>query len=272
MDETRRPFLEHLGELRKRILYSVLAVLACSVGCLFIAGDVIVLVRGLLPAGTKLHTFTVGESLFTELKVAILMGLVAAGPFIAYQVWAFIEPGLYGHEKGFIIPLFATTVGLFAAGAAFCWFVALPAANEFLLQFGKTYAETTLRLADFLSFALWLMLAFGIVFEIPVLLYFLGRIGAVNSARLRKFRRFWIPVAFVIAAILTPTPDVVNQLMMAVPMCVLYEVGVLIVARLEKKKAAQAAREAAEDEEAERVAGEARTPGTGSGTEGEGAV
>jgi sec-independent protein translocase protein TatC len=251
MDERRMPFVEHLAELRSRLLRALLAVGVGTVLCFIFAKEIIDLLKlELLPASHyKLHTFTLGEAFFQEIKVAIIGGLFLAGPFFAYQIWAFVAPGLYERERRIVVPFALSAVGFFAAGAAFCFFVVLPFAIEFLLTYGIEHSEPVLQLAAFISFILFFLLAFGLIFELPVVLYFLAKVGVVKAAPLRRFRRYAIVAFFVIAAILTPTPDIFNQSLMAVPMWLLYELGILGVAREEKQRAArEAAARAAEAE------------------------
>lgn len=243
------PFMEHIGELRSRIMRALIAVGVGTVVCFIFASNIIDLLKlELLPASHfKLHTFTLGEAFFQEIKVAIVGGLFLSGPFFAYQIWAFIVPGLYEKEQRLVVPLAMSAVGFFAAGAAFCFFVVLPFAIEFLLTYGIEHSEPVLQLSAFISFILFFLLSFGLIFELPVILYFLAKVGVVKAAPLRRFRRYAIIASFIIAAILTPTPDIFNQSLMAIPMCLLYELGILGVAREEKQRAArEAAARAAE--------------------------
>lgn len=242
------PFLDHIAELRTRVLRALAAVLVGTIACFFFAGEIIeqLKLELLPPAYWKLHTFALGEAFFTEIKVAIICGFILSGPLIAYQVWAFIAPALYEKEKRVVVPFVASAVGFFAAGAAFCFFVVLPFAVEFLVTYGVQHSTPVLQLSAFLSFVLLFLLTFGLVFELPVVLYFLARVGVVKSPFLKRVRRYAIVAFFIISAILTPTPDIVNQCLMAAPMVVLYELGILGVVHVERQRAAR--------EEAERAA------------------
>jgi sec-independent protein translocase protein TatC len=267
MSERRMPFLDHVAELRRRILWAMAAVLVCAVASFAFASRIIEFLKYELlpPAFWKLHTFALGEAFFQEIKVAIIAGFFFSGPFIAYQVWAFIAPALYEKEKRVVIPFVLSAVAFFLAGAAFCFFIVLPYAVEFLVTYGVEHSTPVLQLSAFISFVMLFLLAFGLIFELPVVLYFLGKIGVAKAAPLRRFRRYAIVAAFIVAAILTPTPDIVNQLLMAVPMVVLYELGILGVAHTEKQRAAQEAAERAAEEaaRAEEAAAPIVSPGDG---------
>jgi sec-independent protein translocase protein TatC len=265
MDERRMPFMEHIAELRTRLLRAVFAALACAVATFFFAPQIIEYLKyQFLPAGYyKLHTFTLGEGFFQEIKVAIISGFIFSGPFIAYQVWAFVAPALYDKEKRIVVPFVLSAIGFFAAGAAFCFFVVLPFGVEFLVTYGSEYSESVLQLSSFLSFVLFFLLSFGLIFELPVVLYFLAKVGMVKAAPLRRIRRYAIVGFFIIAAILTPTPDVINQTLMAAPMVILYELGILGVVRVEKQRAAKEAAERAEEAAARETTGAIVEPGEG---------
>jgi len=260
LEDRRMAFMEHIGELRTRLLRSVLAAFVCGAVAFFFAGQIIELLKWELlpPAFMKLHTFTLGEAFFQELKVAIVVGLIASIPFVTYQVWAFIAPALYEKERSIVVPLIVAAIVFFAMGACFCFFIVLPFAVDFLVSYGAEHSTPMLQLSAFLSFVLFFMFSFGAIFELPVVLYFLARIGVVKSGPLRKVRRYAIVCFFIIAAILTPTPDVMNQTLMAAPMWVLYELGILGVVRVEKQKAAQAAADKKAEEDARREEAAAR--------------
>jgi sec-independent protein translocase protein TatC len=265
MDERRMPFMEHIAELRKRILRAFLAVLVFAGVSFAYATEIIEFLKlQFMPAGYfSLHTFTLGEAFFQEIKVAIISGFFFAGPFIVYQIWAFIAPALYDKERQVVVPFMASAIGFFLAGAAFCFFIVLPFAVEFLVTYGAEHSTPVIQLSSFISFVLFFLLSFGLIFELPVVLYFLAKVGVVKSAPLRRIRRYAIVAFFVIGAILTPTPDVVNQSLMAVPMWILYELGILGVVRVEKQRAAREAADRAEAEAAREAASAIVEPGEG---------
>lgn len=152
-----------------------------------------------------------------------------ATPVLFHQTWRFIAPGLYHHEKKVLLPFTVVSSLCFFSGAAFGYFVVFPPAFKFLVGYSNDFLESMPAVNEYFSFALRLLIAFGIIFELPVFMIFLAKIGLVDTLFLRKQRRYFILIAFVIAAILTPTPDVVNQLMMAIPLLVLYEVSIIAV-------------------------------------------
>lgn len=256
-------FLEHLGELRNRLVKAVVVTFVLAIVCFFFAADIINFLKaqllprvqtGLFEEGPQgLYSFTPGEQLWQELKVAIICGISMSIPVIVYQLWAFISPGLYEKERKVVVPLILAAILFFLAGVAFCFFVVLPFALTFLLSYGASHTTTLLGLSHFVSFVMFFVMAFGLIFELPVLLFFLAKVGVLTSKPLRKFRRFAILGCFIVAALLTPTPDIVNQCLMAVPMWGLYELGILGVVHVEKTRAKAAALAAAE-EEAERAA------------------
>lgn len=158
-----------------------------------------------------------------------------ASPVIFSQIWRFIAPGLYRHEKQVLIPFTAVSTLCFLGGAAFGYFIVFPPAFQFLLGYSSAFLEPMPSVGEYFSLALRLFLAFGLVFELPVFMVFLAKIGVVNTVFLKKNRKYALLIAFVVAAILTPTPDVVNQLLMAGPLIVLYEISIVAVALLGRK-------------------------------------
>lgn len=257
--DRRMAFMDHIGELRTRLLRAVMGAFVCGVVAFFFADEIIELLKYELlpPAHHKLHTFTLGEAFFQEIKVAIVVGLFVSIPFMTYQLWAFVAPALYEKERKLVVPLITAAIAFFAAGAAFCFFIVLPFAVEFLVTYGAEHSTPVLQLSAFISFVLFFMLSFGAIFELPVVLFFLAKIGIVKSGPLRKIRRYAIVAFFIIAAILTPTPDVVNQTLMAAPMWALYELGILGVVHVERQRAAaEAAAKAIADAEEQAAAAE----------------
>ncbi len=235
--DDEQSFLSHLVELRSRLLKAVAAVLVILV-CLIPFANRIYgwLARPLLeklPAGGAMIATDIASPFFAPLKLAFFVAVFAAMPFILYQAWAFVSPGLYKHERRLAVPLLASSVLLFYIGCAFAYFLVLPAIFTFMTSVAPAGVAVMPDISRFLDFSLVLFLAFGFCFEVPVALVILVAIGVVTPEQLVKSRSYAIVGAFVIAAILTP-PDVISQLLLAVPMCLLYEVGIIaarVVAR-----------------------------------------
>jgi len=246
-DETL-PITKHLEELRRRLIIAAASWLVAFLGCYSVAERLFSYVSGpvrqALPEGSSLVFINATEPFFTYLKVAALAGLLIALPVILWQLWAFIAPGLYNHEKRFAFPFVVASSLCFACGAYFGFVFVFPQIFTFLVSYGLSTGEAVamLSMASYLSLSSKLLLAFGLVFELPIVIFFLARMGVVDHVWLARNRKFALLLAFVIGAILTP-PDVFSQTAIALPFIVLYEVGI-IVARLFGKKRENAADEA----------------------------
>lgn len=242
IDETRMPLIEHLIELRRRLLWSVAALAIAFFGCLYVAKDIFaVLVQPLLKAGQGKIIYTdIFEAFFAEIKVAFFSAMMVAFPVIATQVWRFVAPGLYAKEKRAFLPFLLMTPILFMSGAALAYFVAMPVALKFLLGYsgnvGGVAQEALPGVGNYLSFVTKFIFGFGVGFLLPVLLMLLERAGLVTRTQLRDGRRYAIVGAFVVAAVLTP-PDIVSQLLLAVPLCLLYELAILAIWFTERRRA-----------------------------------
>lgn len=222
------PFLDHLEELRRRILKSILAVVILSGIAFYFSEDLMrVLIRPL--GDIKLHVTEVSGSFYAYIKVALIFGIGGSLPIIFYQLWMFISPGLYRRERAMILPLILLSVVLFLIGAGFCYFVVLPLALHFLIGFGGDILSPIITVSSYLGFAGMLLLAFGFGFELPIMAYFLGKMGVVSSQALGRSRRYAIVIILIVAAILTPTPDVFTQLLLAVPLYILFEISIVVV-------------------------------------------
>ena len=228
------PFLDHLEELRWRILWSLLAILLGS-----IAGFVLVLRFGVLEillapleevmgAGEKLNFFSPTEPFFLVLKIGVLVGIILVSPIIVYQVWAFLSPALDRHEKRAIIPSLYLGLVLFAAGVLLSYLIALPVTLRFLLFFGDEYWDPILQAGPYLGFVTKLLLAFGILFELPVVVMIFSALGLVTPAFLRAKRRHAIVVITVLASFLSPGDVVTVTMLMMVPLVLLYEFSILL--------------------------------------------
>ena len=228
-------FLSHLFELRDRLIRSFIALLIVFIGLVYWAPDIFHLfaqpLLQALPAGGKMIVTDVTGSFFVPMKVTMLVAFLIALPVVMYQLWAFIAPGLYLHERKLILPLVVSSYTLFLVGMAFAYFLVFPTVFKFMASYNAPLgAEMSTDIDNYLSFAMTTFLAFGITFEVPVVVVVLVRMGMVSLAKLREIRPYVIVGAFVISAIVTP-PDVLSQLLLAVPMTLLYELG-LLVARL----------------------------------------
>lgn len=231
-NEDKMPLTAHLEELRKRLVRSLIAVGVAFVACFFFKEDLFAIVARplirVLPPGSHLIYTGLPEAFFTYIKVSFYAGLFLASPVVLYQAWKFISPGLYPGERKFVAPFVATSTLLFVAGVCFGYFLVLPPAYGFFLEFSTDFLKPMLSMREYLTLTLKLLLAFGIIFEIPVFLFFMTKIGLVTPRKLARMRRYAIVVCFIVAAIITPTPDAFTQSMMAIPMIVLYEVGILV--------------------------------------------
>ncbi len=225
-------FLSHLFELRDRVIKSVLAIIIVFVSLVYWAPDIFHLfaqpLLEALPAGGKMIVTDVTGSFFVPMKVTMLVAFLIALPVVIYQLWAFIAPGLYLHERKLILPLVVSSYTLFIIGMAFAYFLVFPTVFKFMASYNAPLgAEMSTDIDNYLSFAMTTFLAFGITFEVPVVVVVLVRMGMVSLAKLKEIRPYVIVGAFVISAIVTP-PDVLSQLLLAVPMTLLYELGLLI--------------------------------------------
>lgn len=236
------PFLEHLGELRKRIMWSVAAIIVGLMIALTFTERLMKFVRrpfDVAAPGTKLVFLSPTEAFWVYMKVALIAGMVLAMPFVLYQIWAFISPGLHAHEKRYALPFVLISSAFFVLGAAFALFVVIPFAMRFLVTFPGKDLAPMISIGSYVDFVLKFTLAFGAVFELPVVITIASRIGIVTPKMLAKNRKYAILINFIIAAVLTPTPDIFNQTLMAGPLCLLYELGI-ISARLFGRKRAPA--------------------------------
>ena len=225
-------FLSHLFELRDRVIKAGLAIILVFFSLVYWAPDIFHLfaqpLLEALPAGGKMIVTDVTGSFFVPMKVTMLVAFIIALPVVMYQLWAFIAPGLYLHERKLILPLVVSSYSLFIIGMAFAYFLVFPTVFKFMASYNAPLgAEMSTDIDNYLSFAMTTFLAFGITFEVPVVVVVLVRMGIVPLAKLKEIRPYVIVGAFVISAIVTP-PDVLSQLLLAVPMTLLYELGLLI--------------------------------------------
>ncbi|MDT9000367.1 twin-arginine translocase subunit TatC [Paucibacter sp. APW11] len=228
---TEQPFVSHLIELRDRLIRAVIAIaLGFGLLCLYPgpAGLYDLLAAPLvahLPDGATMIATNVLSPFLVPLKITLLAGFLLALPVVLYQVWAFVAPGLYSHEKRLVLPLVVSSTGLFFVGVAFCYFFVFGKVFTFIQSFAPKSIRAAPDIEAYLSFVMTMFIAFGAAFEVPVVVVVLARMGLVSIEKLREWRGYFIVLAFVIAAVITP-PDIVSQLALAVPMCLLYEVGI----------------------------------------------
>jgi len=228
---TEQPFVTHLVELRDRLMRALLAVgLVFGVLCLWPgpAGLYDLLAAPLvshLPKGTTLIATNVISPFIVPLKITLMAAFLVSLPIVLYQLWAFVAPGLYSHEKKLVLPLVVSSTLLFIGGVAFCYFFVFGQVFAFIQSFAPKSITAAPDIEAYLSFVLSMFIAFGVAFEVPVAVVVLVRMGIVTVAKLKEWRGYFIVLAFVVAAIITP-PDVVSQLALAIPMCLLYEVGI----------------------------------------------
>jgi sec-independent protein translocase protein TatC len=226
--DDKMPFLEHLGELRTRIMRALIALLVGTViGLPFSQYLIDWLARPVTKLGYELVFTAPAEAFWVQMKVGIIAGLFVAAPAILWQVWAFIAPGLHQHEKKYAAPFVIIGSLLFLVGGAFSLFVVTPYALTFLLGYARPGLKPMITIENHIDFLLKFTLAFGAVFELPLLITLAARMGVVTAKMLAKNRKYAILGAFIIGAVLTPTPDAFNQTLMAGPLIILYEVGIV---------------------------------------------
>ena len=254
-DDAKQPFMAHLEELRRRLVACAIAVgVGFVVSYAFserLFQALIMPLKAVMPEGERLIFTNLPEMFFTYIKVAFLSGILVVAPFIFYQLWMFVAPGLYQREKRYVIPFVVSSTVLFVGGSLFGYFVVFPFGFKFFIGFSNEYVKALPSVKEYFSFAIKLLFAFGIVFELPVVIFFLTKMGIVTPEALRRKRKYAILLAFIVGAILTP-PDVITQCMMAVPLIVLYEIGIWVSVMARKKREEKAkAEEAAEKQEQE---------------------
>ena len=236
LEGTEAPFVSHLVELRDRLIRAVIAIAIAFAVLAFWPGpsglyDLLAApLVAYLPKGATLIATNVISPILVPLKITLMAAFMVALPVVLYQVWAFVAPGLYSHEKRMVLPLVISSTVLFIAGVAFCYFLVIPGMSKFIQAFAPTSITAAPDIEQYFGFVLTLFLVFGISFEVPIAVIVLTRIGVVSIEQLQKARGYFVVGAFIVSAVVTP-PDVISQLALAIPMCILYEVGI-IAARL----------------------------------------
>ncbi len=251
---TEQPFVAHLMELRDRLLYSIYGIAAAVAILAFYPGPSGLIdwvarpIMAHMPAGSKLIAVGVFSPFFVPLKVLMMAAILLALPWLMYQLWMFVSPGLYSHEKRFAFPLIMFGSLLAYAGIAFVQFFVLDRMFEFIQRFTPASVAATPDVASYVESILGLYIAFGLAFQVPIIVVLLTRFNLITIEKLKEFRGYFVVVAFVVAAVVTP-PDVISQLALAIPMCILYEVGIIAAKYFGKSTAAAQAAEKTESSE-----------------------
>ena len=226
-------FLDHLEELRKRVIRCLFFIIMFSIVAYFFSEKIINFVSKPIP---HLYFMSPTEAFAIRIKLSLIVGVIVSVPVIFYQAWQFVVPGLLEKEVKIVIPVVVSSTIFFLIGAVFCFFLVLPVGLKFLLGFGTEKLSPLIKITDYINFISYMTLAFGAVFELPVLSYFLAKIGVISAPTLRKGRRYAIVIILILAAALTPGPDIFSQLMLAGPLYVLYEISIIVVMITRKKK------------------------------------
>jgi sec-independent protein translocase protein TatC len=228
---TEQPFVQHLIELRDRLVKATIAVLVAGAALAIYPGpaelyDLLAApLVAQLPTGATLIATSVISPFLVPLKILLMTAFLLALPVVLYQVWAFVAPGLYSHEKKLVLPLVVSSTLLFMVGVAFCYFFVFGQVFKFIQSFAPKSITAAPDIEAYLGFVISMFIAFGLAFEVPIVVIVLARMNVVTIEKLKDFRSYFIVLAFIIAAIVTP-PDVVSQLALAIPMCILYEIGI----------------------------------------------
>jgi sec-independent protein translocase protein TatC len=228
---TEQPFVQHLIELRDRLVKATIAVLVAGAALAIYPGpaelyDLLAApLVAQLPSGATLIATSVISPFLVPLKILLMTAFLMALPVVLYQMWAFVAPGLYSHEKKLVLPLVVSSTVLFMVGVAFCYFFVFGQVFKFIQSFAPKSITAAPDIEAYLGFVISMFIAFGLAFEVPIVVIVLARMNVVTIEKLKDFRSYFIVLAFIIAAIVTP-PDVVSQLALAIPMCILYEIGI----------------------------------------------
>ncbi|MFQ5532808.1 MAG: twin-arginine translocase subunit TatC [Candidatus Methylomirabilales bacterium] len=263
MADDKMPFLSHLEELRKRLITSLIAIAVGFGLSFYFSEQIMAFLKRILTttfAFQRSYPYVItttkpspelifvapAEAFWAHIKIGFLTGLLLAIPFILLELWRFVSPGLHHRERRYAIPFVVLGTVFFFGGLAFCYFVVLPFAMNFLLTYKTAHLTPMLSIGLFIDFTVKFLIAFGLIFQLPLLISLAARLGLVTSKFLSRNRKYAILINFVIAAILTPTPDIFNQTLMAGPLCLLYEVGIWAARVIEKTRRSPTPEEAPE--------------------------
>ncbi|MBN1470615.1 MAG: twin-arginine translocase subunit TatC [Syntrophaceae bacterium] len=238
-EDQKMSLTEHLIEFRKRLTRSLIA-LGIGFGVCYYYKDFVfdIITRPLtqvLPKSSHLIYLGLTEAFFTYMKIAFFASLIITSPYILYQIWKFISPGLLPQEKKYVVPFVISSSSLFIGGILFGYFIVLPTAFEFFVSFNNDYLKAMLSFKDYLSLFVTFLLGFGLSFELPIFIFFLTKLKIVNAKMLSRQRRYAVLIIFIIAAVLTPSPDALSQILMAIPLMLLYEISIFVSKFAEKK-------------------------------------
>jgi len=238
-EDAQETFLSHLIELRDRLVRALIAVGIAFLPAFFYASELYDLLAmpmmKTLPEGARMIATGVVTPFFIPMKIAMMVAFLAALPVVLYQAWAFVAPGLYAHEKRLVLPLVVSSTLLFFIGMAFCYFFVFGTVFSFIAQFAPKSISVAPDIEAYFGFVLGMFMAFGLAFEVPVVVVVLVMSGIVSVEKLREIRSFVIVGSFVVAAVVTP-PDVISQLLLAIPLCLLYELGLFAARFIDKRK------------------------------------
>ena len=252
-EEDKMPLLSHLEELKTRLI-RILIVVGLGFGACYLIKDWTfkVITQPLvdaMPAHSSMIYTGLPEAFFIHMKIAFFASLLLTAPYTLFEIWRFISPGLYRNERKYVLPFVFSSTLLFACGILFGYFIALPPAFAFFVSFSTDFLKPMISFREYLSLTLSLLLAFGLCFELPVFMFFLAKLGIVNAKMLAKQRRYAILIIFIVAAVLTPSPDALSQILMAIPLMFLYEVSIVVVKFARKNKPAAEESDAPKREE-----------------------
>jgi sec-independent protein translocase protein TatC len=233
MAKEQMSFLDHLEELRGRLIKCLISIFLLSIVAYFFSERLIDLLTKPIP---EVYFMSPTEAFSTRIKISLIVGLIASIPVIFYHLWQFVIPGLLEREIKLVVPVVFFSTFFFLVGAVFCFFFILPLSIKVLLGFGTPKLKPMIRIGDYISFISYLTLAFGAVFELPLIFYFLGKLGIVSSQGLSRGRKYAIVAILILSAVITPTPDAFTQTMLAGPLYLLYEVSIVVVKVVERKK------------------------------------
>ncbi|MEK7829272.1 MAG: twin-arginine translocase subunit TatC [Deltaproteobacteria bacterium] len=237
--DNKMPFTSHLVELRKRLIVSVIAVTIGFAASYYYSKELFMLLAKPLPTNTSFAFTRLIEPFFTYLKVSVLAGIFLASPVLIHEVWVFVAPGLHENERKWFWPIVVSSSILFIGGVLFGYYLVLPFGYSYFLSFSSDTVKPMLSMDEYFSFTTKFLLAFGLVFEMPLFIMFLSLLGIVNAKMLSAYRKYAIIAIFIIAAFLTPTPDAFSQILMAAPMLVFYEAGIILAKIFGKKEGSQ---------------------------------